>query len=57
MKKLFRVELYESNETGASLLEEWSFYKKSEQLEKYYSLINEGYKRNQLEKFTMPFYL
>ena len=57
VKKRFQLELYESGETGAALIKDWTFDTKAEQLEKYYGLIARGYKRAQIEKFTMNWYL
>ena len=53
-KKRFHVELYGVNDF---LIEDWSFDTKAEQLAKYYTLISEGYKRANVQKFTMRWYL
>jgi len=53
-KKRFHVELYGDDDF---LKEDWSFETKAEQLAKYYTLISEGYKRKNITKFTMLWYL
>ena len=57
IKKWYCVELYDGGQTGAALLGDWAFLTKAEQLSKYYSLIVDGYKRNQIDKYTTELYL
>jgi len=53
MKKKYCIELYGKDEL---LIEEWFFDKKNEQLAKYYELLSNGYKKDDIVKLTRNFY-
>ncbi len=54
IKKQFHVEVYGKDDF---LIEEFQFDTKKEQLEKYYELLSDGYKKTDLIKITRIWYL
>ncbi len=53
-KKQFHVEVYGSDDF---LIDDFQFDTKKEQLEKYYELLGNGYKKSDLIKLTRTWYL
>jgi len=52
-KKYFHVELYGDDDT---MIQDWKFKTKQEQLKKYHALLGEGYKAGQVVKKTREWY-